>query len=136
MPKTPNKPASDKEQNTDWRAGCGRSASPVLRGERLKPMSRSYLYPASPVGWSEFMRGCIRKSFHFESSRHPILFPTADSRLNWISGRALHLTEKKPVRWREILPKFTGLGGMPQPAFLTPREGRNASAHAHVVSLD
>ncbi|MGB6220589.1 hypothetical protein, partial [Haloferula sp.] len=33
------------EQTTDWRAGCGRSACPVRRGERRKPMRRSYLYP-------------------------------------------------------------------------------------------
>ena len=29
---------------TDWRAGCGRSASPVRRGERHNSMCRSYLY--------------------------------------------------------------------------------------------
>jgi RNA-directed DNA polymerase len=45
MPKSPKPPVSDKEQTTDWRAGCGRSARPIRRGERRKPMRRSYLYP-------------------------------------------------------------------------------------------
>jgi hypothetical protein len=43
------------EQTTNWRAGCGRSASPVRRGERGKPMSRSYLYQA--VGRSDSWEG-------------------------------------------------------------------------------
>ncbi|MEY4245404.1 MAG: hypothetical protein RLZZ245_2989, partial [Verrucomicrobiota bacterium] len=38
-------PVSDKEQTTDWRAVCGRSASTVRRGERRNSMRRSYLYP-------------------------------------------------------------------------------------------
>jgi hypothetical protein len=44
-PKSRKPPVSAKEQTTDWRAGCGRSARPVRRGERGKSMPRSYLYP-------------------------------------------------------------------------------------------
>jgi hypothetical protein len=36
------------------RAGCGRSASPVRRGERGKTMSRSYLYPLFCAAKSNF----------------------------------------------------------------------------------
>ena len=35
------------ETLTDWRAGCGKSARPVRRGEAVYPAS--YLYPASAI---------------------------------------------------------------------------------------
>ncbi len=44
MPRVLKLSVSVTEQTTDWRAGCGRSACPVRRGERRKPMRRSYLY--------------------------------------------------------------------------------------------
>jgi hypothetical protein len=42
------------QTNTNWRAGCGKIASPVRRGERRNPMRRSYLYLGlSPVSVSQ-----------------------------------------------------------------------------------
>lgn len=51
MPKSRKSPVSDKEQTTNWRAVCGRSACTVRRGERGKSMPRSYLYPAGGIPW-------------------------------------------------------------------------------------
>ena len=44
MPTDWNFPASEVEYLADRRAGCGKSARPVRRGGRLKPMGRPYPY--------------------------------------------------------------------------------------------